>query len=360
MLGTLGDLVAERARLETEIRRQSDSLQSFRVHPRYREFEQEANALTSEIHQLSNANLVDGRLTDLYHTSIHDEQEPEVEELLEVYRTARTSMPDLVRRRLDEVQAVHRQLVSNRRVYLRSEIQRIDSNVSQRQSQIQVKADRRAQLLSGLRTHGALEEYTRLQELYLDLVSRRNDMENRMNNLRRFEQGRSELRVRRELLLQTTRRDFEERREARDRAINFFTANSEALYDAPGNLVVNVGDTGFKFDVEIRRSGSQGINNMKIFCYDLMLAQLWSPKVPSPRLLIHDSTIFDGVDERQKAQALELAQRESERLGFQYICALNSDTVPYKEFSSDFDLNQYVRLRLTDESEAGGLLGIRY
>ena len=84
----------------------------------------------------------------------------------------------------------------------------------------------------------------------------------------------------------------------------------------PGNLVVDITDNGFSFDVEIMRSGSQGINNMKIFCYDLMIAQLWASRAPSAGLLIHDSTIFDGVDERQMAQSLELAQKEAENSGF--------------------------------------------
>ena len=215
-------------------------------------------------------------------------------------------------------------------------------------------------MLEVLQTHGALQEYTRLQELHLELISRRNELDNRINNLKRFEQGRSEVRVKRELLLQTARREFEERREVREQAINIFNSKSEELYSAPGNLVVDVGDTGFQFDVEIMRSGSQGINNMKIFCYDHMLAQLWANKQPSPGLLIHDSTIFDGVDERQVALALELAQREAERWEFQYVCALNSDTLPSVDFSPGFDLNQFVRLRFTDESEEGGLLGIRF
>ena len=99
---------------------------------------------------------------------------------------------------------------------------------------------------------------------------------------------------------------------------------------------------------------------MKIFCYALMLAQLWSERDPSPRLLIHDSTIFDGVDERQVALALQLADRESRRWGFQYICTFNSDMIPQSEFSSDFDFDSCVRLKLTDATDEGGLLGIRF
>jgi len=47
------------------------------------------------------------------------------------------------------------------------------------------------------------------------------------------------------------------------------------------------------------------------FCYDLMLARLWPARPATPGFLIHDSTIFDGVDERQRALALDLAANES-------------------------------------------------
>ena len=360
LVGNLGNLEAERTRLDSEIRQRSDNLRNFRVHAEYAEIEQDANLLTSRIQQMSNANIADGRLLDLYQSSLEDDQDPGTDDLLELYQEVGVTMPDIVRRRLEEVQDFHRQIVSNRRAYLQSEIQRIESNISQRRLELQSDMERRAQLFSVLRTHGALQEFTALEELHLGLVSRRNDVDNRISNLQRFEQGRSEVRVKRELLLQTARRDFDERREARTTAISIFNTYSQALYSAPGDLVVNVADTGFSFDVDIMRSGSQGINNMKIFCYDLMLAQLWAAKYSSPRLLMHDSTIFDGVDERQVAQSLELAQREADNNGFQYVCALNSDTLPSGEFSPTFNLQSFVRRRLTDESEEGGLLGIRY
>jgi len=90
-----------------------------------------------------------------------------------------------------------------------------------------------------------------------------------------------------------------------------------------------------------------------------MLAQLWAQRDPAPNLLIHDSTLFDGVDERQVALALELVARESEQLNFQYICTLNSDMIPRTEFSPEFDFDSFVRLRLTDD-EGGNLLGVEF
>ena len=79
-----------------------------------------------------------------------------------------------------------------------------------------------------------------------------------------------------------------------------------------------------------------------------------------PRNHTVDSTIFDGVDERQRAEALELAARESLAHGFRYICTLNSDYVPRNEFSTGFQIEDFIHLRLTDADPAGCLLGVRF
>jgi uncharacterized protein YydD (DUF2326 family) len=98
---------------------------------------------------------------------------------------------------------------------------------------------------------------------------------------------------------------------------------------------------------------------MEIFCYDMMLAERWAAKRPGSITLIHDSNIFADVDDRQLAAALELAAERSKALNFQYICTFNSDKLPLQEFSPGFDIGRYTRLRLTDETDDGGLLGIR-
>jgi len=79
-----------------------------------------------------------------------------------------------------------------------------------------------------------------------------------------------------------------------------------------------------------------------------------------PGFLFHDSHLFDGVDERQVAKALQLGGEMANQLGFQYIVTMNEDAVP-SELPTDFDLRQYiVPTRLTDATEDGGLFGIRF
>ena len=99
-----------------------------------------------------------------------------------------------------------------------------------------------------------------------------------------------------------------------------------------------------------------------MFCYDMVLAELGCARRHYPDFLVHDSTIFDGVDERQVARALILAQLKCEKLGYQYICLINSDMIPYQEFDDEFtsQFNSDIILRISDNQEKGGLLGIRF
>jgi uncharacterized protein YydD (DUF2326 family) len=359
VLGSLGELEAARVRVEQQLQRRRDALSNFRVHPQYNELQQEADFLTTEIHEITNENLFNRQLLTFYQSSLEQENEPSQSDVIRLYESAGIELPSLVSRRLEEVEVFHHQIIENRREFLSMEVKHLRRTVVELDNIIRRKTEQRASRLEVLQNHGALEEYTRLQELYLEIRSSLNDINQRIDELRKVEEGKSSLRIEKELLKQRTRRDYEERHTQAERAIALFNANSQALYDAPGTLAINVGPNGFQFNVEIERDRSEGIGKMKIFCYDLMLAQLWSQRGLSPNILIHDSTIFDGVDERQVALALELAARESERLGFKYICTLNSDMVPSTEFLPEFNFDSFVRLRLTDD-EGGNLLGVSF
>lgn len=240
------------------------------------------------------------------------------------------------------------------------EISRGQAAVGEREATIRALTEQRASLLAVLGEHGALEEFTLLQQAHLETVAAIGVLDTRIANLKQAEVGRSQLKIELERLYQRASQDYEEREPARRRAISLFNGHSEALYARPGRLVIEVTHSGFKFEVEIERAKSAGIGNMKILCYDLTLAQIWAARPGAPGFLAHDSLIFDGVDERQVAAAIQRAAEVAAKDGFQYICTINSDAVPYQEFAQDFGFDDHVRLRLTDETPDGCLLGMRF
>lgn len=360
MMGSTGEVEAQKIRLEAEIRDEEKLLKEFKVHPQYREIENEANEITGEIHELINMNISDKQVLEHYEESLKEENETEPQAVTKMFEEAGLVLPESVNKKLQDVMSFHKQVAINRRDFLSSEMERIRAIIAKREDNISRLTSDRAENLQILQKHGALDEYSAIQNKHQTKVAQLKELNIRLENLKKFEQGKVSIEMDQTVLQKQATTDLSERKAQRKRAILLFNSNSKALYETPGTLSIDVTKTGYKFNVEIERSGSHGVGNMKIFCYDLMLAQIWANKRPNQIFLIHDSILFADVDERQTALALELAVKESEKQDFQYICTLNSDTLPEKDFSKDFHIYDYVRQTFTDATEDGALLGIRF
>ena len=355
----MGRLEAKKAILEDQINTERDELEKFRVHGRYDALQAEANEITRDLHEMVNENTTDTKYLKLYEDAGRDEVDADPSKIRAIYRDAGLVFPDSVVRQVDTVLKFHRQVVRNRKAFVESEIRRLEENIRDRRARIKKADDDRARILRILESHGALEEFVLLRDRHAENVAMLEQIKNQLENTRKFEAGEGEIRIETERICQGIRLDYVDRRAPRD-VIRTFNEYSIRLYESPGTLSIKPHDTGYKMDTTIERSGSHGIENMEIFCYDLSLARLWSRRLHRPGFLIHDSTIYDGVDERQVAHALQLAKSESKAHQFQYICMLNSDAVPDGDFDPDFDFNAHVVMNLTDDSDEGGLLGMRF
>ena len=133
------------------------------------------------------------------------------------------------------------------------------------------------------------------------------------------------------------------------------------LYKEEGTLIIEINQhgSGYKFDTEISKSTSGGYQKMAIFSYDLMLVQLMNEQ-NGIDFIVHDSIIFEGVDERQQATALHYAHKKGIENNFQYICVLNSDELPDTDFEEDFNIQDFVRLTLKDSTPKDSILGFYF
>ena len=368
--GVIGTFTLDVGKLETEvINRRTDAehmrkqLESFRVHPQYSEISREANVLTEQIHAAGNTLVLRQQLLTRYEQSIQEElADISTNEIQRIYEEAGVLFSDNVKVQLGEVVEFHKALLANRREYLQSESTKLRGEIARLRAEIEGLTETRAKSLQILESHGALAEYTKLQEKYSRLVQLYEDAQKRKEAALQIEERKSKIKIETQELLLTARRDYAERIAMRERAVNLFRENTEYLYQEPGILTIEIKDTGYVFGIEIKSAKSEGINFMKVFCYDILIAELGASRSHHPDFLVHDSTIFNGVDERQIALALMLAQKKSGVVGFQYICLMNSDTVPSKEFDELFkaDFMGNVILRLDDSTDTGGLLGIRF
>ena len=358
--GSVGELEAARVQLEGQLDRESVALQSFRVHPQYKSIQLEADQATSIIHELTNKNVVDRRRLARYKQSVAAEQPPSEAAIEELYNEAGVVFLAAAHRTLVEAKEFHSTIVQNRRAFLEMEIVRIERRIQERENDIRKWTDAKATSLEILTTHGALQELTKLQERHTATRERLENVRTRISEIRKLTAQRRRILVEKTELAQIAELDHEQRRDIWNTPVRLFNDNSQALYQQPGHLVIDIGSAGFKYDVEINRSGSEGVSKMKIFCFDLMLLQLMPTRNNPIDFVVHDSGLYDGVDSRQTAHAIERACEVSEKSKTQYICTLNSDMVPRDDFSAGFKLQRYVRLTLTDKEPAGSLLGFRF
>ena len=358
--GTVGELEARRVQLEQEVKNAGDALKTFKVHPQYKSIQTEADRITIELHNLVNQNVTKRRQLARYNESVSDENPPKLVTLEKIYKESGLVFPNAVRRTLSEANQFHERIVKNRRAFLETEIGRLERDIEDREEQIKSLTETRAVSLEILQTHGAIQEMTKLQERNVELRGHLDRVRARIQEIKELKARKRDLQVTKTELAKIAEQDYDQRREGWSKAVLLFNDHSQALYNSPGKLVIDIGDSGYKYQVEIERSGSEGIGKMKVFCFDLMLLQIFQKESKCIDYLVHDSVLHDGVDSRQRALALERASRITQEAGTQYICTLNSDMIPHADFSDGFNFEQYVRLELTDKTQSGSLLGIKF
>jgi uncharacterized protein YydD (DUF2326 family) len=359
--GKAADLRTRLTIAEARAVRLRQQLASFEVVPEYKELEREANAITREIDALNVENVMDGDLLQQLRASLGEEDAPDLGDVTKLYAEAGVVLPDMIRRRFDEVERFHRTIIENRRAHLSAEITSAEARIVERDQRTAERDRRRRQIMSVLSSGGALEHYTNLREEAGRAEAEVEGLRQRLETAERIESTKAELDIERANLTKALRDDLHERDATLREAILAFEALSESLYEKAGSLTIAETGSGPQFDVHIDGQRSKGITNMQIFCFDLMLTEISLKQGRGPGFLLHDSHLFDGVDERQVAKALQLGAERAEATGFQYIVTMNSDALPEEGFKPGFNIRDHVLdTKLTDATDTGGLFGLPF
>ncbi len=357
---TQGALEAKKVELEEKLSRSRKILSNFKVHEKYKDIQVEANKLTNELHQLANQNVVESQKLQQYKSSISEETPPDNGKLGAIYEETGLVFPESVKRTLKEASVFHEKIIKNRAYFLDAEISRIENGISQREGLIRTLTDKRASRMKILKTHGALEEHSRLQEEHAKIYKKREHLSNKIEDIRNITKKRKEIKSSTLELDKDATIDYEEKREFWEQVIRLFNESAKALYGIPGEFIIDISEKGYDFKVDIPGGRGAGIGKMMIFCYDLTVMCMQKILGRNIDFLVHDSIIYEGVDERQIAHAIEQAAQKAQKYNFQYIMAINSDRVPYDDFHDDFNFDEHIKLKLSDEDETGSLLGIRF
>lgn len=337
-------------------------ISQFRVVPEYENLQVRADSIAQRIRRLREEDVIDRRNREDYERALADSTEPNIDYLSSVYSELGLVLGDSVTRRYDEVADFHRTVIRNRRLYLESELGEVEERIAAREAERESLGQEQSNLLRLLSEGGALEGLTGMQELLAQERATLEALRHRYEAAVTLEASAAEIKAERGRLEAEIRLDLVER----DSTINDvnlrFLAYANRLYGSnrEAYLEIDPAPTSLKISPHIDSQDSRGIGNMVIFCFDLAVAVTAHRGGRGPDFVVHDSHLFDGVDERQLARALSLAAEVADEESMQYLTALNSDELA-KLDAQGVDLSYaFLDERLTDSLDDGGLFGFRF
>lgn len=222
--------------------------------------------------------------------------------------------------------------------------------------------------LKYLDAHHALDIFTKLSNKLADLKSKKENLEQYQDLFNNYS---SESRRIKGLQIEESDKAaiyLKDATEVISRTNDFFRLLVKRFYpDAPAGITVhnNEGENQIRFNIDARIEfdKSDGISNVKTFCYDLtLLLKGYGHKI---NFIFHDSRLLDGIDPRQKYELLQIIKEYIVDSGKQYIMSVNYNQLEEVRplFESEEAYNLFVQentiLELKDSNQSEKLLGFQ-
>ncbi|WP_460383374.1 DUF2326 domain-containing protein [Pseudomonas amygdali] len=352
--------------LEEQVARLSSDLEKFTVADDFYDIEKWANQLAAELRELKNRRVIAENAIKNIIRSLETRNDIPLETIKSVYGELLSAFKPEALKSLAEVEAFHKSIIKNRVARLSQERSRIELELSSIDSDIKVKSLGLDQKLSYLSDKRALDQYAAVSAQLSDVKAKLHKLMDYQQLLHQSREEAAQVKIslaEQNIKTNTYLDDTDvERREK----LSVFSKLAKRFYpEAPAGIVLNnnSGDNKIRydFDVRIEADGSDGINAVKLFCYDLTVAILRANH--NVRFIWHDSRLFSDIDPRQRAVLFQVAMQLSKQYGFQYIATVNEDQIdtilPELSEQQKQELSESIVLKLSDDGPEGKLLGLQ-
>jgi uncharacterized protein YydD (DUF2326 family) len=220
-------------------------------------------------------------------------------------------------------------LINNIKKRLKVEIEDLKIEIEKLKIEMSFFSKNRDGILKDLDNKGALEERDSLKDRIKTLEAEKKDLEKYEHILNDFKKEKSELDVENAKINQESISYLEKKHDKLVKIESIFKGLVKRFYDTQGRLFkIEEAPTAkylFNINLHIPKEGSQGVGEVKIFCYDVLLYLLNKDLL---NFLAHDGYIFSEMDKRQQSTIfkiiLELIQEDS---NFQYFLNIGDSTL---------------------------------
>ena len=352
--------------LEEQIYRLNRNLADFKVAEDYSDIQKEADMIESELLALNNSIILIENNIGSVNKSLNIQTKTTKSDIEKVYEEASVHFSENLRKTLSDLETFYENLITSRKKRLLEQKNKFESEIKVKSEIAKKLKNELERLIKYLGDHQALD-------VFLSISDKTASMKTKLESLEKYQALQAEYKekLRNAEKIQLEQSEITENyiaeiesdiNELRD----YFRSLAKRFYPtAVAGLSVNnnEGDNLLRYniDAKIESDNSDGINNVKIFCYDMTL--LFKGQNHNIDFIFHDSRLFDGIDERQKTELFKIVYEEFANSRKQYIATVNQNQLNEIKDYMEPELfqkiiNDNTVLTLTDDDESEKLLGI--
>jgi uncharacterized protein YydD (DUF2326 family) len=349
-----------------EIRRLEDELKRFEVAANYYEIQKEADVLADRLFELKNHIVLIRNAIGSIDASLKQKPDISREKVLALYSEVINAFRPETIRHLDEVEQFHQSLLANRIARLSRDRLKFAKDLSAAEDNIiggQKTLDQKLALLGSSR---ALDQFVAITNQISTLKAEAQKLKDFKELKQKYSDTLAMISTKLNSAIIKTNAYLSENEEDVELKLAPFRSLAKRFYPkAPAGISLknNEGENQIRFnlDVRIQNDASDGINEVRLFCFDMTLLLAKSHKVG---FVIHDSRLFSDIDPRQRAVLFKTAHELTKGMGLQYIATMNEDQIDSMsdQFSSEeleSIFNENITVRLKDDSAESKLLGVQ-
>jgi len=319
----VNDLKDEIVKLETQ-------LKNFIIAENFDLLKQMADDLTSQLNEIRNKIYFNDKTLKRKEFSLEESKNTIVDnsKIESIFNEANFFFKENIIRTLDQAQEFHNKLISNRKKRLSIEINELKLLLIKLQTEREIVSAERDSILKDLDNSGALEERDSIKDRIKTLENQKNDLEKYENLLNDFKKDKSNLDVRNAVLKQESIVYLDKNQQSHNEIEKIFRDLVKQFYDNQGGSfkIEEAPSAKYLFNIisHIPKEGSQGVGEVKIFCYDILLYLLNKNLL---NFLAHDGCIFSEMDPRQKTTIFKVILELVKDDNFQYFLNIGENTL---------------------------------
>jgi uncharacterized protein YydD (DUF2326 family) len=363
------DISLELTEITDRIKKIENNLFRFQVAEDYHDIQHEADAIHTQLFSLNNEIVIIENNIKNIEESLQIKQVTNISitDLEKIYNEAEVFFSDSLKKTLHDIEIFYNQLTASRIRRLseqKNELIILLKGKKSEYNKLQIIFDEKMKFLGD---HQALDVFLALSQESSELKTKRNNFLKYKEMQSEYKSKERQTKIELLELSEIVDNYLAEIEESTISIKEYFRHLAKLFYPKSTSgltIQTNVGENQLAFEIEprIESDSSDGINNVKIFCYDLSI--LLKGKNHKIDFIFHDSRLYDGIDERQKSVMFKIINDVFSKAHKQYIATINQNQL--NELRTNMALEEYNEifpnntvLTLTDDDDSQKLLGIK-